>query len=100
MLDKQYLLKPRLAEEVVDLPGLGEVRVRALSRSELHRLQSSRLTTEEADVLVLSLALVEPALTEEEAREVCQASPGKELDPIFDVVTRLTGGAEGATKSV
>lgn len=99
MLDREVLLKVRLAEEVVEIPGLGEVLVRALSRSELHTVRAIR-DDADRDAYVLARAIVAPALTDDDARALGLASPGNELDPVFEAVNRLSDAGEGATKSV
>lgn len=100
MIDKERLLKPRLAETIVEIPGLGQVRVRALSRVELHMLRGWSDTSESADVWVLARALVEPEITEAEALAALKASPGNELDPVFAAVNEMSDRGLGATKSL
>lgn len=101
MMDKAVLLKPRLTEEVVEIPGLGEVRVRALSRAEVMDLQEGRERRGQlgTEAWCLAVGLVDPVLTEEEATELLQASPGAELQPVVDAVFRLSGLSEVAPDS-
>lgn len=96
MIDKAVLLKARLTEETVALPGLGEVRVRALSRAEVMEMQEGRERRGQlgTEAWCLSLAMVDPELTEEEAKELLWASPGAELQPVIDAMFRLSGLSE------
>lgn len=101
MIDKAILLKPHLAEEVVELEGLGAVRVRALSRAEMLRLKRFILDQgpEAGEVYVVAHGLVEPALSEDEARAFLEGHSGPVSEAIVDAVMALSGIDEGATKS-
>lgn len=101
MIDREQLLKPRLPEETVEIPGVGEVRVRALSREEVMGLQEERDKRGQAgtEAFCLSRGIVEPELSEEDARALLRASAGAELQPVVDTILRLSGLTEGAQKS-
>jgi hypothetical protein len=98
-LDKELLFKPRLAEDDVQIPGVGSVRVRALSRSEV--LLVRKATDLAGDVpapraLVLerkmiATAMVDPVLTESEVGRWQNASAAGELEPVTDAIQRLSG---------
>jgi hypothetical protein len=105
-VDKDLLLKPRLPEADVDLPGVGVVRVRALTRGEVMLVRKA--TDSEAmdgpRVLVLerkllAKAMVDPPLTEAEVGQWQEASVAGELEPVVETVQRLSGMLEGANKS-
>lgn len=104
-MDKDLLLKPRLAEEDVPIPGVGTVRVRALSRGEVMAARKAtddnpdgpRLLTLERKML--ALAMVDPKLTESEVGEWQKAAGAGELDIVTEVVQRLSGLDKGADKS-
>lgn len=96
MIDKEQLLKQRLAEDQVDLPD-GTVRIRSLTRLEALRLQAS--TPEDAEVLALSCGLVDPALTPAEARQALEAAGPLELEPVVKAIMELSGLGKGAQKS-
>lgn len=91
MIDKDQLLKARLHEEEVDIPGVGSVRVRALSRQEALILKDKEMAYEEMELKLLSMAVVEPVLTEDEVRQWQAASPAGELEPVTDAIQRLSG---------
>lgn len=99
MIDKETLLKPRLAEREVDIPGLGSVRVRAMSRAEalgMRNLPPGDVVA--AERYMLRHGLVEPALTPEEIEQWQEISPGKELDYVVDAIAELSGVKEDAPR--
>lgn len=107
-VDKELLFKTRLAEADVDVPGVGTVRVRGLSRAEVMAIRKATdndpATLDGQRVLVLerkmiSLAMVDPKLTEAEVKLWQDAAPAGELQPVADRIQELSGLAEGATKS-
>lgn len=96
IIDKEQLLKPRLAEITVPFDG-GEVRVRSLSRYEALRLQEAG--KDDAEAIALSSGLLEPAITMEEARVLLANTSGPDLQPIVDAILGMTKLEEGAQKS-
>lgn len=92
MIDKDTLLKGRLPEREVDIPGVGTVRVRALSR--LEALGMRKVPEDDAAAVeryMLRHGLVEPVLTPEEIVQWQEASPAGELDPVTDAIADLSG---------
>lgn len=111
-MDKAQLLKVRVPEGEVEIPDVGTVRVRGLTREEAI---SARKATDSLDnidgarVLVLerkmlALAMIDPALTEDEVAEWQRGSPAGELEPVVLKIQELSGmlddAAKGAYKSV
>lgn len=101
---KARLLKPRINEDTVEIEGVGPVRVRGLSRGEVFALrkakESGRLKDEAAwDRRLVSLAMVDPAMTEDEVGEWQDSSPAGELEDVTKKIQQLSGMAEGADKS-
>lgn len=103
--DKELLFKAALPEGEVDLPGKGTVRVRALTRAEVMRVRSSVKSIEDAikrvaelERKMLALAMVEPALTEDEVLRWQEASLAGEMEPVVQRVQELSGLIEGAAK--
>lgn len=98
-VDKALLFKARLPEADVEVPGLGVVRVRGLSRSEVLSIQkiagSGTLVIERK---MLALAMVSPRLTESEVREWQEAAPAGELEPVTDKIQELSGMTEDSAK--
>jgi len=102
VIDREVLLKARLREATVAIPDVGEVRVRALSREEVMTLQAIQADAGAlaSEAFCLVRGMVEPALSEEDARTLLQGSPGAELQPVVDAILALSGLVEGAQKSV
>lgn len=97
-VDKEALFAPRLPEDDVEIPGVGTVRVRALSRGEVFGVQKLQ-GTPVIERKILALGMVDPTLTEAEVQRWQDASPGGELDPVVDRIRVLSGLAEGAEKA-
>lgn len=103
MIDKELLLKPRLAEEDYDIPGVGTVRVRALSWeecSEFQRWTQDGKPTREVYARVLHRSLVDPAISEEEAGTLLGSANGGEIEALVAHIVKASGLVEGAQKSV
>lgn len=99
MIDREAFLKAVLPEEVIALPGVGDVRVRGLSRSEALSLAKAKDDPQALEMLIVRLGLVEPALSEEECKAWFASAPAGLVDPIVKAVERLSGLGEGAPKS-
>lgn len=106
MLSKEELLQNRLSEAEVEIPGLGSVRVRGMSRYEFMVVQRIMETKgyPVGERYMLHLCLVEPALTEDEAALLVKGSPAGELAPVTEKIRELSGiqdtSAKEAYKSV
>lgn len=107
---KASLLSPRaetpsgLPEAAVVVVGVGSVRVRGLTRGEVYMMRKAKadggIKTEDAwERRMLSLALVEPEMTEEEVGAWQRVSPAGELEDVSQKVQELSGLSEGADKS-
>lgn len=104
-MDKELLFKPRLPEADVEIPGVGTVRVRGLTRDEVMVVRKSTdmehvdgpraLTLERK---MLAAAMVEPALTESEVGRWQKAAPAGELEPVVRMVQELSGMLDDAPK--
>lgn len=100
-MDKSKLLKDRITVNTteVEIPGVGTVVVRGLSRYEL--LLAAKNTD---DPLVIerrniSFALVDPKLTEAEVEQWQRQSAAGEIGPVTEAIRDLSGLGEGAGKS-
>lgn len=96
-MDKELLFKPRLAEEDVEVPGVGTVRVRALNRAESIAVAEAK-TVAERDRRLLAAGMVDPALSLAEVGRWQDASPGGEIERVSEVIARLSGMLPGADK--
>lgn len=97
-MDKEALFTPRCPEEDIDIPNVGTVRVRGLTRVE-SLLISEMKGNAATERRVISLAMVDPPLTEAEVGQWQKASVAGELQAVAEVVQRLSGLNEGAAKS-
>lgn len=102
MVDKKNALMSRRAatrtEEVEITKGL-KVTVRALTREEVASCKNGKgkdATMNEN--LLISKALIDPAMTEEEVTEWMTGAPAGDSVTVMDAVGRLSGMNEGAAK--
>lgn len=99
VIDKEGLLKGQLPELEVDVPGKGSVRVRGLSRAEYLRMGViGQKDIEQAEVFMLSVALVDPSLSEAEVKEWRSGSTAGEIDPVTNAINDLSGLNQTALK--
>lgn len=101
-VDKSVLLKDRLPEADVEIPGVGVVHVRGLSRGEVLGLQkkvgdgADRAARMERETI--ALAMVDPVLTVMEVQRWQEASPAGELEPVTEKIQELSGMKETSEK--
>lgn len=106
-MDKELLFKPRLEERDVEVAGVGTVRIRALTRDEVADTRERHHHGNDPDDLdvtgyedeLVSLSLVDPALTPEEVRRWSAAAPAGELVMIMAAIRDLSALGEEAAKS-
>ena len=98
MVSKEALLTKRpIPERDVDVPGIGTVTVRSLTRAEAFSLQGiTDVATLEAKML--AAAMLDPKLTEDEVREWQASALPTELDAVTAAFTDLSGMGVGADK--
>lgn len=92
-MDKDKLLKPRLAENTYEIEGLGVFRFRSLSRAEVLTLRKS-FAEDDAVITerkLLSAVLLDPVLTEDEIRQWQENSPPNEMEPLVSEVLKVSG---------
>jgi hypothetical protein len=87
-----------LPEDDVEVPSMGTVRVRGLSRDEVFGTQQIS-NTAVRERKVLALAMISPAMTEAQAAKWQMVSPAGEIEPVTDKIHELSGLAEDASKS-
>lgn len=104
-ISKEKLTSNRITTEEVPIPG-GDpaedfVVVRGLSRAEMHVGQEieKRKGGQAQEAFLLSKAMVDPPLTEEEARAWQAGSPFGEINIVQHTINRLSGIGKGAAKS-
>lgn len=96
-MDKDLLFKPRLAEADVDVPGVGTVRVRALTRGEVFQIQKGT-DTGDVERKILACGMVEPQLSQTDVRRWQDSCPAGEIDPVVDKIRELSGLSDDAEK--
>lgn len=105
--DKKKLInRPRVDDGVVTIPGVGDFRIRPLSRAEALRIMEVREASgiPESEALLVHLGLTDPTFTLDEVR-AWEAEPGSsaELQPISQALAKISGltpdSGKGAYKS-
>lgn len=96
-MDKELLFRPRLPEADVEVPGVGTVRVRALSRAEAMAIEGMKGASA-IERKMLSFGLVDPELTEAEVGQWQKVSPASELEAVSNKIAELSGLLEGQAK--
>ena len=99
MIDREVFLKAALPEAEVDLPGVGPVRVRGLTRAEVVALQGFKADVGAVERRIIALGLVDPALGPDDVDVWYDTAPAGMTDLIVNEVSRLSGLSDGATKS-
>jgi hypothetical protein len=95
---KDALLAARLPEDDVEIPGVGTVRVRALSRAEALKVQ--RLGKAEKDAHTIALGMVDPPMSVTDVQRWAESSPAGEMEAVGRRIAELSGVlTEGAQKS-
>lgn len=99
-MDKEALLRSRLPEDDVEIPDLGTVRVRGLSRYEVllaqKELPKGVLAMER---VMLRFGMVDPPMSEDDVTAWQKASPAGELEPVTRRIQSLSGMGDGADKA-
>lgn len=94
---KNKLLARRLGEDVVEIDGVGPVRVRGLNRDESIAVGQCE-TVEERDRVMLSLGMVDPTMTVDEVAQWQKAAPGGELEDVSRKIAELSKLVPSAPK--
>lgn len=97
-IDKEELLKKRLAARDFEIEGVGTVRIRSLTRAELLEIKGEELPMVVMDRKLIAASMVDPALTEDEVRQWQENSSPSELEPLTEAIMRLSGLAKEAPK--
>jgi hypothetical protein len=90
-VDKEALFKARLPEEEYELPGLGVLRIRGLSRGEVLAAQHDDPRLAVFERRLLAKGIVDPKLTETDVGRWQEASPAGEMEPLIKRIERLSG---------
>lgn len=102
-MDRADLLKPRvntvsgLPEDEVDIPGIGTVRVRGLSRIEalaIRRIEDMAGSERK----MVSTAMLDPTMNEEEVHTWQRVSAAGEMEPVTSKIAELSGMLSNSAK--
>lgn len=98
-MDKAQLLASRIGQDTIEIPGVGTVTVRGLSRQEM--LDAGDLADQGVAVMeraMLSAGMVDPQLTVDEVEQWQRVSPANEIQPIVQRINELSGVSKEAAK--
>lgn len=95
---KAGLLARRLGDGEHEVPGVGVLKIRGLSRAEV--LEVQKLTDiAQSDRRMISLAVVEPKLTEADVKVWQENSGASEIEDLTKAVAALSGLAGESAKA-
>jgi hypothetical protein len=92
VIDKAALLDSArvLAHATVEVPGVGEVEVRGLSRAEVVQMQSYD-SIDEMEIASIAAGLADPVLSAEEVTQWRSTKDSAEIMPVSDKILELSG---------
>lgn len=94
IISKDAFLKASLPESEFNVPGLGTIRLRGLSRAEVVRF--AELDFDGREVHTLACGIVAPELTEDEVREWRSTVVSRTVRLINDEIIKLSALNENA----
>jgi len=86
-----------MPEDDVEVPGMGAVRVRGLSRLEAIGMQVAHGTAA-IERRTIALAMIDPVMTEDEVGRWQRVSVAGELQGVADKIQALSGMADDSAK--
>lgn len=101
-MDKSKLLADRVSDvtDTVEIPGVGTVKIRALSRFEIIKAgqyaDGDQLAQER---YILSRAMLDPLMGEDDIAAWQKGSMPEEINPVANAINALSGIGKGAAKS-
>ena len=98
-MDKERLLKRVFPTADFEIPGVGVVKLRGLSRGEVLEMNDRQPNPIEFDRFVLSRTMVDPKMTEDEVGEWQKVALPNEIGRVVEEVLKLSGLQPGADKS-
>ena len=100
MIDRDSLLKSRLGEQVVEIPDVGQVRIRSLSGNEVGQIPVLKESqgVAAAEEFVLCRAVIDPILTPGDAAAWREAAPHDEMVVVLGAIFELSGLSDDALK--
>ena len=96
---KAALLAKRGGTKDVEVPGVGTVQIRALTRAEALSVQGKTQDVALLEQKLVSMAMVDPDLTKDEVREWQENSTAGEIQIIVQAIVELSGMEGYAAKA-
>jgi hypothetical protein len=97
-VNKADLLAKSFGVTEVEIDGVGTVVVRPLTRAEALSVEGVDWRADALERRLLSMAMVEPALTEDEVAEWQSNSPAGQMQPVVAAIVRISGMEEISAK--
>jgi hypothetical protein len=97
-LTREDLLQERFGIETFELAGVGQVKIRSVSRALVMGMRGQDLPALDQERMIVSAAMVEPKMTEADVAAWQDASPAGELEPLTAAIMRLSGLTKDAPK--
>jgi hypothetical protein len=98
-VDKEALLRRRMPEADVELPGVGTIRVRGLTRAEVMAGKQAGSDPATLERHMLVVGIVDPPLTADEVAQWYDSSPAGEIEPVSTRIAELSGLLEDSSKA-
>lgn len=95
------LLAAKVPEDVAEIRGVGYVKVRGLTRAELHLLSKKdggNPKAETSDLFYFERGVVEPKVTEAQARRIFETIGFGAVAPVISKISELSGVSKADQK--
>lgn len=99
-IDKGALLQKRLKQREVEIPDMGTVTVRSLSRAEAQKVHGVGMDPGELERKMIAIAMVEPTMTEDEVGTWQEAADVGELSLVVNAIIEMSGMEVATPKEV
>jgi hypothetical protein len=92
-IDKETLfLQDNFPEEIVEIPGKGEVRIRALTRAEMHSMNpNGKTSAADVEYRTVVFGMLEPSLDIKEVKQWANVASVGEFQVVLRAIMRLSG---------
>jgi hypothetical protein len=89
------LTGPRTHTRDVDIPGVGTITIRGVTRAEAFATRSAT-TEQDAEVQLIAAAVLHPALTVADAHRWCEVASAGEVEAVVRAILQESGLNPGA----
>jgi hypothetical protein len=97
-VDKNVLLNQTVPSGPVDIPGIGTVTVRGMTRYEMQMLGKIEAGDEVKERKILAMTMVDPTMSEGDVEAWQMCSPAGQINRVAMEVNRLSGIGRDAEK--